>query len=27
VRFTGTETDANGGTTDFVIDDTALNVS
>ena len=26
VRFTGTETDANGGTTDFVIDDTALNV-
>ncbi|HEV2374084.1 MAG TPA: glycoside hydrolase family 9 protein [Streptosporangiaceae bacterium] len=27
VKFTGTETDANGGTTDFVLDDTALNVS
>ena len=27
LRFTGTETDANGGTTSFVIDDTALNVS
>ncbi|HLX47018.1 MAG TPA: hypothetical protein VKS82_01680, partial [Streptosporangiaceae bacterium] len=27
VKFTGTETDTNGGTTDFVIDDTALNVS
>jgi len=27
VKFTGTETDANGGTTSFVIDDTALNVS
>ncbi|WP_051944185.1 glycosyl hydrolase family 8 [Streptacidiphilus rugosus] len=27
LRFTGAETDANGGTTDFVIDDTALNVS
>jgi hypothetical protein len=25
VKFTGTETDAGGGTTDFVIDDTALN--
>ena len=25
VRFVGTETDAGGGTTDFVIDDTALN--
>ena len=27
VKFTGTETDTNGGTTDFVVDDTALNVS
>jgi exo-1,4-beta-D-glucosaminidase len=27
LKFTGTETDANGGTTSFVIDDTALNVS
>ncbi|HEU5332448.1 MAG TPA: beta-mannosidase [Actinocrinis sp.] len=27
VRFTGTETDAHGGTTSFVIDDTALQVS
>jgi hypothetical protein len=27
VKFTGTETDNGGGTTDFVIDDTALNVS
>ncbi len=27
VKFTGTETDTNGGTTSFVIDDTALNVS
>jgi endoglucanase len=27
VKFTGTETDADGGTTNFVIDDTALNVS
>ncbi|MFE0459556.1 glycosyl hydrolase family 8 [Kitasatospora sp. NPDC058965] len=26
LKFTGTETDANGGTTDFVVDDTALNV-
>ncbi|MEY9946164.1 glycosyl hydrolase family 8 [Kitasatospora sp. GAS1066B] len=26
LKFTGTETDANGGTTSFVIDDTALNV-
>jgi len=25
VRFTGTETDKNGGTTSFVLDDTALN--
>lgn len=24
VKFTGTETDTSGGTTDFVIDDTAL---
>ncbi|MEZ0070231.1 endo-1,4-beta-D-glucanase Y [Streptacidiphilus sp. MAP12-20] len=27
LKFTGTETDANGGTTNFVIDDTALNVN
>ncbi|WP_370153579.1 beta-mannosidase [Streptacidiphilus sp. EB129] len=27
LRFTGTETDANGGTTNFVLDDTALNIS
>ncbi|MEY9947439.1 hypothetical protein [Kitasatospora sp. GAS1066B] len=27
LRFSGTETDANGGTTSFVIDDTALNVA
>ncbi|HTJ66169.1 MAG TPA: glycosyl hydrolase family 8 [Actinospica sp.] len=27
IKFTGTETDANGGTTDFVIDDTALQTS
>jgi endo-1,4-beta-D-glucanase Y len=27
IRFTGTETDGNGGTTDFVVDDTALDVS
>lgn len=27
LKVTGTETDKNGGTTDFVIDDTALNVS
>src|SRR5579863_1868321 len=27
VKFTGTETDTNGGTTDFVIDDTALNTT
>ena len=27
IKFSGTETDANGGTTDFVIDDTALNTS
>jgi len=27
VRFSGTETDANGGTTSFVIDDTALQTS
>ena len=27
VKFTGTETDTDGGTTDFVIDDTALQVS
>ena len=27
VKWTGTETDANGGTTDFVIDDTALQTS
>ncbi len=27
LKFTGTETDANGGTTDFVIDDTALQVA
>ncbi|PYC71466.1 glycoside hydrolase [Streptomyces tateyamensis] len=26
LKFTGTETDTNGGTTNFVIDDTALNV-
>ncbi len=26
LKFTGTETDANGGTTNFVLDDTALNV-
>ena len=26
VKFTGTETDTNGGTTSFVVDDTALNV-
>ena len=26
LRFTGTETDKNGGTTSFVLDDTALNV-
>jgi len=27
VKFTGAETDKNGGTTNFVIDDTALNVN
>ena len=27
VKFTGVETDTGGGTTDFVIDDTAFNVS
>ena len=27
LKFTGTETDADGGTTDFLLDDTALNVS
>ncbi|MCX4745639.1 glycosyl hydrolase family 8 [Kitasatospora sp. NBC_01287] len=27
LRFTGTETDANGGTTSFVLDDTALNTT
>jgi exo-1,4-beta-D-glucosaminidase len=27
LRFTGAETDRNGGTTDFVVDDAALNVS
>ncbi|MEV6011953.1 glycosyl hydrolase family 8 [Streptomyces sp. NPDC051976] len=27
VKFTGTETDANGGTTSFLLDDNALNVS
>ncbi|MFD0331415.1 hypothetical protein ACFQZC_32915 [Streptacidiphilus monticola] len=27
LKFTGTETDANGGTTSFVLDDTALQVS
>ncbi|MDH6580558.1 endo-1,4-beta-D-glucanase Y [Kitasatospora sp. MAP5-34] len=27
LKFTGAETDAHGGTTDFVLDDTALNVS
>ncbi|MEZ0093321.1 glycosyl hydrolase family 8 [Streptacidiphilus sp. EB129] len=27
LKFTGTETDANGGTTNFVLDDTALNIS
>ncbi|MFI1169098.1 glycoside hydrolase family 9 protein [Streptomyces sp. NPDC020801] len=27
LKFTGTETDTNGGTTSFVVDDTALNVS
>ena len=27
LKFTGTETDANGGTTDFVVDDTALQTS
>ena len=27
LKFTGTETDANGGTTSFVLDDTALSVS
>jgi len=27
LKFTGTETDTNGGTTDFVFDDTALQVS
>jgi len=27
LKFSGSETDANGGTTDFVIDDTALQTS
>jgi hypothetical protein len=27
IKFTGQETDTNDGTTDFVVDDTALNVS
>jgi hypothetical protein len=26
IEFNGTETDANGGTTDFVIDDTAVQI-
>ena len=27
LKFTGTETDKGGGTTDFCLDDTAINVS
>jgi hypothetical protein len=27
LKFTGTETDTGGGTTNFVIDDTAVNIS
>jgi hypothetical protein len=27
IKFTGQETGTNGGTTDFVVDDTALDVS